>query len=151
MSQRRVDIAHWAMDTELSGPVDVSATAELPKKGLWDVHGPYHVCAAYANGATVYMSEKYPNGLRFIGEDAWIWVWRANNVPGRPSGSLPGPDRRRSTPAIAGSSRPASRTARSIYMPVRRTITTWTGSPASAPARSPQPRRKWVTARAAPA
>jgi predicted dehydrogenase len=71
-----IDIAHWAMDTELSGPVEVSATAVFPKRGLWDVHGPYHVRAAYANGAAVYISEKYPNGLRFIGEDGWIWVSR---------------------------------------------------------------------------
>ena len=42
-----IDIAHWAMDTELSGPVDVSATAQFPKKGLWDVHGPYHVRALW--------------------------------------------------------------------------------------------------------
>jgi myo-inositol 2-dehydrogenase/D-chiro-inositol 1-dehydrogenase len=85
-----IDIAHWAMDTELSGPVDISATAQFPKQGLWDVHGPYHVRAVYANGATVYMSEKYPNGLRFIGDDGWIWVSRANNNPDRPLGTLPG-------------------------------------------------------------
>ena len=86
-----IDIAHWAMDTELSGPVEISATAQFPKSGLWDVHGPYHVRARYANGATVYMSEKYPTGLRFIGDDGWIWVTRANNVPGQPLGTLPGP------------------------------------------------------------
>jgi predicted dehydrogenase len=85
-----IDIAHWAMDTERSGPVEISATAQFPKSGLWDVHGPYHVRAVYGNGAAVYMSEKYPNGLRFIGDDGWIWVSRANNVPGRPLGSLPG-------------------------------------------------------------
>jgi hypothetical protein len=45
-----IDTAHWAMDTELTGPVEVEASAEFPKKGLWDVHGPYHVKAAYANG-----------------------------------------------------------------------------------------------------
>jgi hypothetical protein len=71
--------------------VEISATAQFPKQGLWDVHGPYHVRAGYANGATVYMSEKYPTGLRFIGDDGWIWVTRANNVPGRPLGALPGP------------------------------------------------------------
>jgi predicted dehydrogenase len=71
-----IDIAHWAMDMELSGPVEVSAIAEFPKKGLWDVHGPYHVAARYANGVTMYISEKYPNGIRFIGDDGWIWVTR---------------------------------------------------------------------------
>ncbi len=71
-----IDIAHWAMGTEHSGPVAVVASAEFPKKGLWDVHGPYHVRARYANGAVLYISEKYPNGIRFIGEDGWIWVTR---------------------------------------------------------------------------
>jgi predicted dehydrogenase len=76
-----IDIAHWAMGVEHSGPVEVSATAEFPKKGLWDVHGPYHVKARYANGATMYLSEKYPNGLRFIGENGWIWVTRGRYNP----------------------------------------------------------------------
>ena len=76
-----VDIAHWAMGVEESGPVEVLADAHYPKKGLWDVHGPYHVRLRYANGATVYMSEKYPNGLRFLGESGWIWVTRGRYNP----------------------------------------------------------------------
>ena len=75
-----LDIAHWAMGTELSGPTEVLGHAEYPKKGLWDVHGPYHVRARYANGATMYVSEKFPNGLRFIGESGWLWVTRGNNA-----------------------------------------------------------------------
>jgi len=77
-----IDIAHWAMDTEYSGPVDIEAIAEFPKKGLWDVHGPYHVQARYANGVEVFISEKYPNGLRFIGENGWIWVTRGKYEAG---------------------------------------------------------------------
>jgi predicted dehydrogenase len=76
-----IDTAHLAMDTELTGPVEVLASAEFPKKGLWDVHGPYHVSARYANGAEMYISEKYPNGLRFIGEEGWIWVTRGTYRP----------------------------------------------------------------------
>jgi predicted dehydrogenase len=76
-----IDIAHWAMGVEHSGPVEISATAEFPKKGLWDVHGPYHVKMRYANGATMYLSEKYPNGLRFIGDNGWIWVTRGRYNP----------------------------------------------------------------------
>jgi predicted dehydrogenase len=77
-----IDIAHWAMDTELSGPVEVEAMAEFPKSGLWDVHGPFHVKAGYANGAVVYISEKYPNGIKFLGEEGWIWVTRGAYKPG---------------------------------------------------------------------
>ena len=77
-----VDIAHWAMDTEHTGPVEIVASAEFPKKGLWDVHGPFHVKATYANGATMYISEKYPNGVKFIGEEGWIWVTRGKYAQG---------------------------------------------------------------------
>jgi hypothetical protein len=34
-----VDIAHWGMDTEHSGPVEIWGKAEFPKSGLWNVHG----------------------------------------------------------------------------------------------------------------
>jgi myo-inositol 2-dehydrogenase/D-chiro-inositol 1-dehydrogenase len=77
-----IDIAHWAMDLEHSGPREVVATAEFPRKGLWDVHGPYHIRMQYANGVSVYISEKYPTGLKFIGEDGWLWVTRGNYKPG---------------------------------------------------------------------
>jgi myo-inositol 2-dehydrogenase/D-chiro-inositol 1-dehydrogenase len=75
-----IDIAHWGMGTEYTGPVEVVANAEFPTKGLWDVHGPFHVRAHYANGADVFISEKYPTSVKFIGEDGWIWVTRGAQV-----------------------------------------------------------------------
>ena len=75
-----IDIAHWGMDTEYTGPVEIVASAEFPTKGLWDVHGPFHVRAHYANGADVFISEKYPTGVKFIGEYGWIWVTRGAPV-----------------------------------------------------------------------
>ena len=78
-----IDIAHWAMGTEYTGPVEISGSAGYPKTGLWDVHGDFHVKARYANGATMYISEKYPTGVRFLGEDGWLWVTRGKFTPGR--------------------------------------------------------------------
>jgi len=79
-----IDCAHWAMDTELTGPVEIEAEATFPKKGLWDVHGKYHVRMKYASGVTMYISDKFPNGVKFIGDEGWIWVTRGRYTPGDP-------------------------------------------------------------------
>jgi len=73
-----VDIAHWGMDTEYTGPIEIKATAEFPKSGLWDVHGDFNVEALYANGVTMLISGKFPNGIRFEGSDGWIFVTRGS-------------------------------------------------------------------------
>jgi predicted dehydrogenase len=73
-----VDTAHWAMNAELTGPTTIEAMALFPKSGLWDVHGPYHLKYKYADGIEMYVSDKYPNGIKFVGETGWIWVTRGS-------------------------------------------------------------------------
>jgi len=88
-----IDTAHVGMDTESTGPAQIVANAEFPKKGLWDVHGSFHVRADYANGVAMYISDVYPNGIKFIGEEGWIWVTRGNyregdSAEGRPRSTV---------------------------------------------------------------
>ena len=71
-----MDIAHWGMDTEHTGPIEITGKAEFPRSGLWTVHGPYRLELKYANGVTVRISDEYPNGVRFIGPEGWIFVSR---------------------------------------------------------------------------
>ena len=75
--QHHYDSAAWGMDTELTGPVSVQAVAEFPKSGLWNVHGDFMSKAEYENGITMYTSSGgYPNGIKYIGTDGWIFVSR---------------------------------------------------------------------------
>jgi predicted dehydrogenase len=75
-----VDSAHWGMNTEYTGPVEIWGTAEFPTHGLWDVHGKFLTHAIYANGVSMDISGDFPNGIKFYGSKGWIFVTRTENV-----------------------------------------------------------------------
>ena len=75
-----IDSAHWGMGTELTGPVEIWGTAEFPARGLWNVHGPFKTEAVYADGVRMTVSGDFPNGIKFIGTDGWIFVSRGNEA-----------------------------------------------------------------------
>jgi predicted dehydrogenase len=73
-----IDSAHWGMNTEYTGPVEIWGEAEFPTQGLWDVHGKFKTEALYANGVRMSVSGDYPNGIKFYGSKGWIFVSRGN-------------------------------------------------------------------------
>jgi predicted dehydrogenase len=85
------DILHWALDVELGGPSRIEGRAEFPKNKIWNVHGAYHVELTYPHGVRAVVSDTFPNGLKFIGDEGWIFVSRgsvATKDPAIPRGRL---------------------------------------------------------------
>lgn len=86
-----VDTAHWGMNTEYTGPVEIWGMAEFPKSGLWDVHGKFLTHARYANGVTMDISGDFPNGIKWYGTEGWIFVQRdgMNSPTAKPGDPVP--------------------------------------------------------------
>jgi predicted dehydrogenase len=71
-----VDTAHWGMDTELTGPVEIWGHADFPAEGLWNVHGSFKTYGRYDNGVVMTISGDFENGIKWIGDKGWIFVCR---------------------------------------------------------------------------
>lgn len=65
------DTAHWANNTERSGPVEVEGTGTFWSGGLYDTLKDYDVTYRYANGVTMTCNPGDPS-IKFIGTDGWV-------------------------------------------------------------------------------
>jgi myo-inositol 2-dehydrogenase / D-chiro-inositol 1-dehydrogenase len=87
------DTMHWALDVELTGPSRVEGRAEFPKSSVWNVHGAYDVDLTYPGNIRVSVSDTHPNGLKFFGDEGWVWVTREGQTtssdPASSGASLP--------------------------------------------------------------
>jgi predicted dehydrogenase len=76
------DIAHWGMDCDNSGPLEISGQGEFPPvDAVWNTATKYRLTAKYPNDIEMIISGGY-NGIRggtkWIGTDGWVWVTRNN-------------------------------------------------------------------------
>lgn len=75
------DIAHWGMDWDRTGPVEVEGVGEYQTKGIYNTAGRYRAVCTYANGVKMIIGGNQPgirNGTRWIGTDGWVHVDRGS-------------------------------------------------------------------------
>lgn len=74
-----LDIAHWGMGWDDTGPVEIEATGEFPTSGIYNSPTRYYVQAKYADGTPMVLAgghDEIWGGTKWIGEYGWIWVDR---------------------------------------------------------------------------
>ena len=74
-----VDIAHWGMGWDRTGPVEIEARGEYPAGGVYNSPTRYWVEAKYADGTPMIVAGGYPqiwSGTKWIGDKGRIWVDR---------------------------------------------------------------------------
>jgi len=73
-----IDIAHWALDLERTGPVEIEGRGVYPKDGMYDAPTEYKFTCKYANGIvmTVANNKQIPQGTKWYGDKGWIYVRR---------------------------------------------------------------------------
>jgi myo-inositol 2-dehydrogenase/D-chiro-inositol 1-dehydrogenase len=86
------DVAHWGMDQEFGGPTKIEGKGEFPTNSIWNVHGKYNVHLTYPGDVQMRVSDELQNGIKFIGDEGWIFVSRdeaatasdpKSNTPGK--------------------------------------------------------------------
>jgi predicted dehydrogenase len=74
------DIAHWGLDFDNSGPLEVEGTGELPpRNAVWNTAPKYRFELKYPRGVTMTIAGGYPDikaGVKWIGSEGWVWVDR---------------------------------------------------------------------------
>jgi predicted dehydrogenase len=74
-----LDIAHWGLGFDQTGPVEIWGKAEFPTTGIYNSPTRYWVETRYADGTPLVIAGGYDeiqSGTKWIGETGWIWVDR---------------------------------------------------------------------------
>lgn len=74
-----IDIAHWGMGCDDTGPEEVAGTGMFPADGLWNAAVDYDFQCRYAGGVTMHVGSNnhYRQGVRFAGDRGWVHITRS--------------------------------------------------------------------------
>lgn len=74
-----VDIAHWGLGFDYTGPIEIEGSGEFPRKGVWNSPTRYYLAAKYADGTPMVIAgghREIRSGTKWIGEFGWVWCNR---------------------------------------------------------------------------
>jgi predicted dehydrogenase len=71
-----LDIAHWGLGLDYTGPVAVEGTGVIPSEAVWNSPTDYDCTCTYEDGLVIKINSKYPMGAKWVGEKGWIFVTR---------------------------------------------------------------------------
>ena len=81
-----VDIAHWGLGLDYTGPVEIEGAGKNPESPLYNCFTHYRIKAKYANGIEMIIlgagmpdaagSADILEGVKWIGENGWVFVAR---------------------------------------------------------------------------
>lgn len=92
-----LDIAHWGLGFDNSGPSEVEGHGDFPAaNAIWNTCTKYRIEMKYPEDITITMAGGYPDirsGIKWIGSDGWVWVDRegfdASNPDWKKTKNLP--------------------------------------------------------------
>ncbi|MEW6071680.1 MAG: Gfo/Idh/MocA family oxidoreductase [Planctomycetota bacterium] len=82
-----IDIAHWGLGYDRTGPIEVEGTGEYPPDGLWDAPTAYDFTCRYESGVTIRVANDQRMGFmgtKWFGEAGWIYVDRGGSSASDP-------------------------------------------------------------------
>jgi len=74
-----IDIAHWGLGYDRTGPIAIEGKASYPRQGLYDAPTEYKFTCTYATGVTFTVGNDKQMGFmgtKWTGEDGWVFVKR---------------------------------------------------------------------------
>lgn len=79
-----VDIAHWGLGLDRTGPISVEGQGVYPREGIYNVPVEYDIKCKYKNGIEMRVANrsrlKYGMGVTWYGDEGWLHVSRGNTL-----------------------------------------------------------------------
>jgi predicted dehydrogenase len=87
------DIAHWALDADRGGPLQVQAVGwTRPKTDVYDAPVDFTIQCQYPRSIELVISSKFEQGTKWIGKSGWLWVNRGKIKASNPQWAKAGFD-----------------------------------------------------------